>query len=117
STRDRLYLALLPGCVDDPLHLRLRQLLVGGEAARVCRAPLGEGAQRGRILVHLRLWHERLDGLQATGRFDAENSTPPLVQVTDHVAQVLVGSTDLDLEDRLENDRTRVGGCLLESHR
>src|SRR6266545_183301 len=102
---------------DDGLRDAARDLGVVSELHGVRRTTLRLGAEVGRVPEHLRERHEGLDHLHARARVHRVDLAAAAVQVADDVAHVVVGRHHLDRHDRLEKDRVRLRGAVLEADR
>src|SRR6476619_500545 len=109
--------SLPAGLLDDLLGNGLGDLCVGVELHGEARAALRLGAQVADVAEHLGQRDEALDDLGAADVLHALDLATAGVDVTDDVAHVVLGRTDLDGHHRLEQDRVRLPDGLLEHHR
>src|SRR6476661_1381776 len=109
--------SLPAGLLDDLLGNGLGDLCVGVELHGEARATLRLGAQVADVAEHLGQRDEALDDLGAADVLHALDLATAGVDVTDDLAHVVLGRTDLDGHHRLEQDRVRLPDGLLEHHR
>src|SRR6478735_1849452 len=109
--------SLPAGLLDDLLGNGLGDLCVGVELHGEARATLRLGAQVADVAEHLGQRDEALDDLGAADVLHALDLATTGVDVTDDLAHVVLGRTDLDGHHRLEQDRVRLPDGLLEHHR
>src|SRR5690606_23793765 len=83
---------------------------------RVVGATLGLGPKVTNVPEHLRQRDHCTDDLGATDVLHGLNVATAGVQVTDHIAHVVLGRANLDSHDGLEQDRVRLADGLLEHH-
>ncbi len=93
------------GLGDDLLGDAVRHLGVVVEAPAEASAALGDRAQLGGVVEHLGLRDLRLEMLHAVRGVHAEHVTTLRGDLPHHVAHVLVGNDDVDLEYRLQERR------------
>src|SRR4051795_5780578 len=103
--------------LDDLLGDVRRDLVVALELHRVGRAPLRVGAQVRRVPEHLAERYVGADGERVAAPLLALEAPAPAAEVTDDVAEEVLGGHDLDLEHRLEQDGLRAPRRLLEGER
>src|SRR5579875_1438048 len=108
---------LAAGLRDDLLGNAGRHLGVRVELHGVVRPALGPAPQVTHVAEHLGQRDERLDDPGAGALLHGLDLATAAVQITDHVAHVLVGGPDLDGHDRLEQHGVSLRGGLLEGHR
>src|SRR3954453_18948214 len=108
---------LAPRLGDDLLGDVRRDLGVRVELHAVVRPALRLAAQVADVAEHLRQRDESLDHAGPGSFLHGLDLTAPAVEVADHLAHVILGRGDLDVHDRLEQDRVRHRGGLLEGHR
>src|SRR5262245_1496782 len=106
------------GLLDDLVRHSTWDFGVRVELHRVHGATRRLGTQVSDVPEHLRQRHQRLDEPRAAGclvhGLDVATTS---VQVTDHVAHVVVGRGHLDRHHRLQQHRLGLAGGLLERHR
>src|SRR6266568_1728963 len=102
---------------DDFLGDVARNLGVGVELHRVARPSLRLGPEVADVAEHLRQRDERLDDPGSPAFVHGLDLATPRVEVTDHVAHVLLGRGDLDCHHRLEQYRVGPARGGLERHR
>src|SRR6266568_4227099 len=102
---------------DDGLGDAVRDLRVMPELHRVGGAALRLGAEVGGVAEHVGQRHLRGDDLRIAARVHTLDLAAPRVQIADDVAHEGLGRHHLDVHDRLEEDRARLGGALLEPDR
>src|SRR5215210_3877839 len=103
--------------VDELARDRLRDFLVAIELHGERGPALRRRAQVGCVAKHGRERHARPDRLRVAARLQALDAAAARVEIAHHVAEVLLGSDDLDGHDRLEQLRLRALHGLLEGHR
>src|SRR5580658_6113632 len=101
----------------DFLLKRRRDGRIVREMHARCPATLGHRSQIRDVAEHGRKWNLCVDDLRVAALTHPENPTPTRVQVTDHVAHVLLGHDHFDLHDRLEEHQTGPSRALLEAER
>src|SRR5688572_525625 len=102
---------------DDLFAHAFRHFVVGRELHRVVPAPLGHRTQVGRVTEHLGERDPGGDRLNTRVRLHVLDVAAPGVQVPDDVAHVILGNDDLDLHDRLFQDRPGLLRGVLVRHR
>src|SRR4051794_3170668 len=103
--------------LDDLLGDVRRDLVVALELHGVRRAPLGVGAQVGRVAEHLAERDVGADRQRVAAPLLALQAPAPAAEVADDVAEEVLGGHDLDLEHRLEQDGLGAARGLLEGER
>src|SRR3954451_1659534 len=102
---------------DDLLGNAGRDLGIRIELHAVVRPALGPAPQIPHVTEHLRQRDESLDHPDAGTFLHGLDLAAAAVQVADDLAHVVVGGPDLDGHERLEQNRARLAGRLLERHR
>ena len=90
--------------------------LIALHLERKARASLRHCAQCDNVIRHLRLRNVRLDygeSALAFGGIHTEHAAAPLVEVADHIAHERIRHGDVELSDRLEQDRIRLRQTFL----
>src|SRR5215210_1906213 len=103
--------------VDELARDRLRDFLVAIELHGERGPALRRRAQVGCVAKHGRERHARPDRLRVAARLQALDAAAARVEIAHHVAEVLVGSDDLDGHDRFEQLRLRALHGLLVIYR
>ena len=94
--------------LDDFFLLRCRRLLVGVKLHRVARSALCARAEIVSVAKHLRQRHEGVDDLVKAALLGALHLAAAGVDVTNDVAEVVVGGRNLDGHHGLK----KLGLCL-----
>src|SRR5690606_35524171 len=100
--------------LEDGFGHVCRHFGVLGELHRVSRPPLRHGAQGGGVTEHFRKRNLGEHDFSGGALLHALDEAATTAQVAVHVAHELVGSHDLDLLDRLEQDWPCLGAAFLE---
>ena len=74
----------------------------------------GHGAKLDRVLEHLCLWNLSVDDLEMSKCIDTHDTAPAGVEIAHDIAKVLIRNDDLDVHDRLKEDRRSFSHALLE---
>src|SRR5450756_1847268 len=101
---------------DDSLGDGLGNLVVSFELHRVVGPALREGPEGGGVTEHFRERDARRDDLEVHARLHVVDAAAARAEVAVHGSEELVGRDDLDGHHRLENDRVRLLGGVLERH-
>src|SRR5690606_8020930 len=97
-------------------HVR-RDRGIALELHGVGRTPLGRRAQRRRIAEHVRQRHLGTHELDAADAVLLAHDHPATgVEVADHAAEIVRRGRDLDVHQRLEQDRIALGARLAPAH-
>src|ERR1044072_1910723 len=91
-------------------------LLVTLKLHRVGGATLGRGPQIGRVTEHLSQRYESLDRKGVAALLLALNLATPPREVTDHIAEEVLGRNRLDRHHGLEENRVGLSGGMLDRH-
>src|SRR5438552_18971337 len=111
------WLLLDLGLLDEFRGQVDRHLGVMTELHRGRGPTLRHAAQVGHVSEHLGKRDEGPDHLGGASRLLPLDLAAAAVEITDHVAHELLGHEDLDLHDRLEDGRVRLGEGVLDRHR
>src|SRR3546814_1784086 len=121
---ERGWRSLEPGSPDhvspslcDRLGDVRRRFRVVVELHRERGAALRHRAQRGRVAEHLAQRQLRIDDLARRTVVLALQDAATTADVAHHVTEIVFGGDDLDLHDRLEQDRAGLVEAFLEAHR
>src|SRR5436309_2683566 len=102
---------------NDLFGLRFRHFLVVAELHRIDRPALAHRAQRGGVAEHLRQGDARSHDVRAGALRHPADLAAAAGEIAHHLTHVLRGRHDLDVHDRLEQDRPRPARRLLDRHR
>src|ERR1700674_2594025 len=103
--------------LDHLLGDRRRHFVIMMEAGLERSTPGSERAQVGRVLQNFRHRHQRFDHLRVTLGFHAEHPATARVEVADHVAHAIVGTTHVNRHHWFEQNRPGLFQRILETHR
>ena len=110
-----VFVLLLGSVFGDELVLDIgRYLLIFGELHRECGAAGGQGAQNRRVAVELGQRNAGVEDGEALFHVLVHDHAATGVEVAHARTDVLVGSEDVDVVDRLQDLRTGVAEGLLE---